>query len=55
MKKVAKHLQFSRKWMLLILKIRPQKTPYFCVRWAMPTLLLISKDNGVIFGQALTC
>jgi len=26
----------------------------FGVRWAMPTLLMVSQNDGVIFGQALS-
>jgi len=37
----------------LRLRSRPKTTSHFCVRWALPTLLMVSQNDGVIFGQAL--
>jgi hypothetical protein len=48
------HLGLCPKPPLSNLRSRPKTTSHFCVRWALPTLLMVSQNDGVIFGQALS-
>src|SRR5919202_589688 len=41
-------------WLWMLCGTRQSKTKHFSVRWALPTLLMVSQNDEVIFGQALS-